>query len=242
MSAEAFKHLKNILVLDIETVSCCENFTALPERLKPLWLKKSTYLSNGEDQPEDLFYNKAAIYAEFGKIITIAIGAFTLNNDGEICLRIKDITSHDEAELLRNFCAILNEKFDQKSLFLCAHNGKEFDYPYMCRRLLVNGIKLPEVLDICEKKPWEVHHYDTMDMWKFGDRKSYTSLELLAALFGIKSSKDGIDGSMVNHVYYKERNLERIAKYCKEDVAVTAQLYCKLKLLPSIKEGNIFYV
>lgn len=242
MEAEAYKHLKNVLFLDIETVSCCEDFEMLHERLKPLWVKKSQYLSNEENKHAETFYTKAAIYAEFGKIITIAIGVFSLSNEGELCLRIKDLTSENESELLKSFSSLLNDKFDQNNLFLCAHNGKEFDYPYLCRRMLVNGIKLPKVLDICEKKPWEVPHYDTLDMWKFGDRKSYTSLELLAALFGIKTSKDGIDGSMVNHVYYKEGNLQRIVKYCKEDVAVTAQLYCKLKLFPAIKEENIFYV
>jgi 3'-5' exonuclease len=240
--AEAYKHLKNILFLDIETVSSHEHFDMIDERMKPLWQRKTTHISNGTEPIEDVFFNRAAIYAEFGKIITIAVGAITLNGDEELCLRIKDITNDDEKVLLSEFVQLINEKFDPKTLCLCAHNGKEFDYPYICRRLLINGIKLPEVLDICAKKPWEVHHLDTLDMWKFGDKKSYTSLELLAALFGIRTSKDGIDGSKVNHVYYKERDLQRIAKYCKEDVSVLGQLYCKLKIFPEIKVQNISFV
>ena len=240
--SEAYKHLKSILFLDIETVSCCEDFEALDERLKPLWLRKAGHISNGTDSSEELFFNRAAIYAEFGKIVTIAVGVVGLNNEEELCLRIKDITSDNEKELLTEFVTLLKDKFHPKTLSLCAHNGKEFDYPYLCRRLLINEIALPDVLDICAKKPWEVSHLDTMDMWKFGDKKSYTSLELLAALFGIKSSKDGIDGSKVNHVYYREKDLTRIAKYCKEDVAVLAQLYIRMKLYPGIKESNIFFV
>jgi 3'-5' exonuclease len=240
--ADAFKHLKNILFLDIETVSSHEHFDQIDERMKPLWQRKTSHISNGAEPIDDLFFNRAAIYAEFGKIITIAVGAFSLNGEEELCLRIKDISNDDEKVLLTDFVQLLNEKFDQRTLCLCAHNGKEFDYPYICRRLLINGIRLPEVFDISAKKPWEVHHIDTMDMWKFGDKKSYTSLELLAAVFGIRTSKDGIDGSKVNHVYYREKNLQRIAKYCREDVAVLSQLYCKMKIFPEIKEQNISFV
>ena len=114
---------------------------------------------------------------------------------------------------------MIEEKFDSDKLKFCSHNGKEFDFPYLCRRMLLNKISIPEALNLRDRKPWEVQHLDTMDMWKFGDRKSYTSLELLTALFDIETSKitdgDYIDGSLVNKVYYHEKDINRINKYCK---------------------------
>jgi predicted PolB exonuclease-like 3'-5' exonuclease len=136
----------------------------------------------------------------------------------------------------------LETKFTSKDLVLVAHNGKEFDFPYICRRMLVNDLLIPEALDIRDKKPWEIQHIDTMELWKFGDRKNFTSLDLLAALFGVESSKDDIDGSMVNSVYYEENDLERISKYCQRDVMVTAQVFLKLNGLPKIKEENIEFI
>ena len=161
------------------------------------------------------------------------------NENNEPSLRIKSFASDDETELLSSFKSLLEKKFDQNKLMLCAHNGLEFDFPYLCRRMIKNGIKLPLCLDIAGKKPWEVNHIDTMELWKFGDRKSYTSLDLLAAIFDIESSKDDIDGSMVNEVYYENKQLERIAHYCMQDVLVTAQLFLKLNCLPVIPEENI---
>lgn len=234
--------LKNILFLDIETVSCAPSFDKLSERMKPLWKKKAALLKNDELlTPEELFFERAGIYAEFGKVVTIAVGYFA-NNDNNLSLRVKAFSSHDEKELLTAFKELLQTHFDSKTLVLCAHNGKEFDFPYLCRRMLVNGLIPPSCLDIAGKKPWEVLHLDTMELWKFGDRKNFTSLDLLAALFDIPSSKSDIDGSMVNHAYYIEKDLEKIAKYCKQDVVVTAQLYLKFNCKPLITPENIFLV
>lgn len=234
--------LKHILFLDIETVSCEPTFDKLSERMKPLWEKKASFLKSDEpSSPEELYLEKAGIYAEFGKIVTIAVGYFT-NHDDNLSLRVKAFASHDEKALLENFKQLLETHFDQKKLALCAHNGKEFDFPYLCRRMLVNGILPPSALDIAGKKPWEVLHLDTLELWKFGDRKNFTSLDLLAALFDIPSSKSDIDGSMVSHTYYIEKDLEKIAKYCKQDVVVTAQLFLKFNCMPLVKEENIFLV
>lgn len=232
-------YLKNILFLDIETVSCEESYDQIDDRLKSLWDKKAQYINLPELSNKEKFYEKAGIYAEFGKIITIGIGYFSKNESAELTFRVKAIASHNEKDVLADFKHLLENKFDASKLFLCAHNGKEFDYPYICRRMLVHQIGLPKALDISDKKPWEVRHLDTMQMWKFGDYKHYTSLDLLAALFGIPTSKDGIDGSMVNHVYYKEKDLDKIAEYCKRDVVVTAQLFLRLNNHPVIDEANI---
>ncbi|MFN6944143.1 MAG: 3'-5' exonuclease [Cytophagaceae bacterium] len=236
-----YDKIKNILFLDIETVCCVPTYENLNERLKPLWLKKASYIDDSSD-PKELFFEKGAIYAEFGKIISIGIGFFYRDPSGEIGLKIKGLKSHNELELLKEFSTLISEKFDKNRLKLCAHNGKEFDFPYLCRRLLVNNLPLPEVLNIGCKKPWEVNHLDTLEMWKFGDRKNYTSLELLAALFDIPGSKDDMDGSLVGRKYYEENDLEGISKYCCKDVAVTAQLYLRLNNLPLICESNITIV
>jgi predicted PolB exonuclease-like 3'-5' exonuclease len=191
--------------------------------------------------PQELYFSRGAIYAEFGKVICISVGIFTHENN-DFGLRVKSFSFDDERKILEAFKNLLETKFTSKDLVLVAHNGKEFDFPYICRRMLVNDLLIPEALDIRDKKPWEIQHIDTMELWKFGDRKNFTSLDLLAALFGVESSKDDIDGSMVNSVYYEENDLERISKYCQRDVMVTAQVFLKLNGLPKIKEENIEFI
>ena len=231
--------LKHILVIDIETVGIVSDFSKLEPRLKSEWERKSVFLKNDENlSPEELFNTRAGIYSEFGKVVCIGVGYFNKNEKNELNLRVKAIYGDDENQLLSEFRDLVENKFDPQKTFLCAHNGKEFDFPYLCRRMLINGIPLPSILDISSKKPWEVNHIDTMDLWKFGDRKSYTSLELLAAIFGIESSKNDIDGSQVNHVYYENKDLEKIKDYCLQDVIVTANLYLKLNCLPVIASEN----
>ena len=171
------------------------------------------------------------------------MGVFHLDVNGELALRVKSFWHHDEYELLKEFKSFLVEKFDPETIRLCAHNGKEFDYPYLCRRMLVNDLAIPEVLNLTGRKPWEVQHIDTMELWKFGDRKNFTSLNLLTSLFGIPSSKSDLDGSKVNEVYYQEESgLEKIANYCCGDVVATAQLYLRLNNLPLIPESQVTFV
>ena len=229
--------LKDILFLDIETVSCVDHYGKLSERLKTHWARKASFFKREENQTdEDLFHERAGIYAEYGKIIVIAIGKYTEEN-GILGLRTKYFADHDEKKLLTDFRAAL-EKMGP-GVRLCAHNGKEFDFPYLCRRSLVNGIPVPSVLNVAGKKPWEVGHLDTMEMWKFGDYKHYTSLDLLAAIFNIPTSKGVMDGSMVSKVYYQEGDLKKIAEYCLGDIIAIAQLYLKMKGMELIDEKNI---
>lgn len=231
--------LKDILLLDIETVACTDNFTTLDERLKVQWSRKASFLKREEGvTDEQLFHQRAGIYAEFGKIICIAVGKFTETEKGELGLKTKAYYGHDEHAVLTEFKAML-ERLDPATTKLCAHNGKEFDFPYLSRRMLVNSIVLPALLNLSGRKSWEVPHLDTMEMWKFGDYKHYTSLDLLAAIFNIPSSKNGMDGSQVNAVYYKDKDLERIKNYCLSDVVVLAQLYLRMKGLPLLNEKHI---
>ncbi len=232
--------LKNVLVLDIETISQEKNFSDLPEGIRKLWSNKAQFIRNeNELDVDELYFERAGIYAEFGKVIVIGVGIF-YQEEGDTFIRVKSFQSDNEKQLLGEFADFLRSKFDQDQLRLCAHNGKEFDFPYLCRRWLINGIKIPDALDLSAKKPWEVLHIDTMEMWKFGDRKNYSSLELLTGIFGIPSSKSDITGSQVNDVYYNEENgLDRIAKYCRGDVVATAQLYLKLNNLPLIEDSKI---
>jgi hypothetical protein len=229
--------LRDILFLDIETVASTDNYNALDERLKVQWSRKASFLKREESvTDEQLFHQRAGIYAEFGKVICIAVGKLYDTPDGTIGLKTKAFYGHDEKDVLSGFKSLV-DKMD--SVRFCAHNGKEFDYPYMSRRMLVNSIPLPAPLNLAGKKSWEVNHLDTMELWKFGDYKHYTSLDLLAAIFNIPSSKNGIDGSQVNSVYYKEQDLERIKDYCVSDVVVLTQLYLRMKGLPLLEEQNI---
>ncbi len=227
-------NLYNILFLDIETVPAFEKYDSLSEKMRKHWERKASFLkSENEKTPEEL-YERAGIYAEFGKIIVISVGYFNRNE-----FRIKSYYGDDEKELLLDFAQLLNRHYNQAESIMCAHNGKEFDFPYIARRMLINGIELPDILQIAGKKPWEIKHLDTMELWKFGDYKNYTSLDLLTTIFDIPTPKDDIDGSMVAKVYYEEKNLERIKIYCQKDVLAIAQLMKKYLNQPLINEDQI---
>ncbi len=223
--------IDDVLFLDIETVPGTPDYDSLPDKLKTLWDKKAEQIGwkDPEQTPQEL-YGRAGIYAEFGKIVCISCGF--VNGNG---FRVRSFYGDDERILLEEFAALLNRSYSGHRTLLCGHNSKEFDIPYIARRMLINGLKLPSILNIAGKKPWEVRHLDTMDLWKFGDYKHYTSLELLATIFDIPTPKDDIDGSQVGEVYWKEKDLERIAKYCEKDVLTTAQLLRRYLGMPPIK-------
>ena len=233
---------KNILFLDIETVASTDDYASLDDRMKTQWGRKTNFLKQRDERQTDeaLFHERAGIYAEFGKIIVVAIGKFSENEKGERMLKTKYFTHHDEALLLQEFKNAL-EKMDQSQLKLCAHNGKEFDFPYLSRRMLVKGIALPSALNFSGKKSWDIPHLDTMELWKFGDYKHYTSLDLLAAIFNIPTSKGELDGSKVNAAYYRDKDLKKIAEYCVSDVVAVAQLFLKMKGQGLIPVENIIH-
>jgi len=232
-------NFNNILFLDIETVSQFETYNHLPEDWQELWdLKAQQLLRNKENETTESVYERAGIYAEFGKIICISCG-YILGNGEDRKLIIKSFCGDDEHRLLTEFSAMLGTWSNNAEKSLCAHNGKEFDYPYICRRMIINGIAIPEALKIAGRKPWEIRHLDTMEMWKFGDFKAYTSLKLLAKALGIPSPKDDIDGSMVNHVYWNGRDLDRIVHYCQKDVITLAQVLLRFHCEPLIKQEHI---
>ncbi|MBW8243153.1 3'-5' exonuclease [Muricauda oceani] len=219
-------NLEHILFLDIETVPQHENFSDLDETAQLLWEQKTQYQRKDEFTPEE-FYDRAGIWAEFGKIVCISVGYFV--HKGEH--RNFRVTSFqgDETQILKQFKQLLQDHFSQTKHLLCAHNGKEFDFPYIARRMIINGINLPYKLDLFGKKPWEVPHLDTMELWKFGDYKHYTSLKLLSYVLGIPSPKEDMDGSMVKDVFYKENDIDRIITYCELDVVTTAQVFLRLR-------------
>jgi 3'-5' exonuclease len=231
--------LRDILFIDIETVASTDDFSALDERLKTQWARKAGFFRRDSTlSDENLYHERAGIYAEFGKVICIAVGKFFDNESGELGLKTKVYFGDDEKTVLQEFKSMV-EKMDSSTLRFCAHNGKEFDYPYLCRRMLINGIPLPAALNLSGKKAWEVQHLDTLELWRFGDLKNFTSLDLLATIFDIPSSKTNINGSQVNHVYHKEKGLDRISQYCRGDVVVLAQLFLKLKGYSIIPDANI---
>lgn len=227
-------NLMDVLVLDIETVPQFENFEDLPKDMQRLWDLKTTYQRKNEESAA-AFYPRAGIWAEFGKIVCISVGMFANKQS----FRVKSYYGEDEKEILISFLRLLSTQ--PKQLSLCAHNGKEFDFPYICRRLLINGLQIPPQLDLAGKKPWEISHLDTLELWKFGDYKNYTSLNLLAAVFNIPTPKDDIDGSMVGDIYWKEKDVNRIKIYCQKDVVTTARLLQKFKGLPALTDKQITY-
>ncbi|MBC8265747.1 MAG: 3'-5' exonuclease [Flavobacteriales bacterium] len=229
---------QNILFLDIETVPVKENFEDMDTTFQSLWKEKTSWQRKDEFTPSEFYKMKAGVMAEFAKIICISVG-YLFAEKGENHFRIKSFYGDDEKQIITDFNSLMNSEFNKKQHQLCAHNGKEFDFPFIARRTLINGLKLPKLLDIAGKKPWEVNHLDTMELWRFGDYKHYTSIKLLAALFGIPTPKDDIDGSQVASVYYKENDLERIKIYCQKDTLTVAQLLLRYKGEELIKEENI---
>ena len=231
--------LQNILFLDIETAPQSPDFGSMPEEWKDLWTHKSSYLlRNKEEEDPGSTYPRAGIYAEFGKIVCISCGLITGYRENKRLI-LKSFSGDDEKLLLYQFAEMLNKWTADQAKYLCAHNGKEFDFPYLCRRMIITGVPIPAALQISGKKPWEVPHLDTMELWKFGDYKSYTSLNLLAHALGIPTPKDDIDGSRVWEVYWKERDLNRITVYCQKDVVTVAQVFLRLQGEPLIPRENV---
>lgn len=236
-------HLKNLLVIDIETVPVVPELKSLPEEMQEQWELKEGRHCPEEIMPQNYFFNRAGIYAEFGKVICISCGIFAEEKEGDLHFRVKSYAGRDEKKVLLGFSELLNLYYNRPETHaLVGHNIKEFDIPYLCRRMLVNGLSLPRVLDIAGKKPWETNFLDTLELWKFGDRKNYTSLGLLTSLFHIPTPKDDIDGSQVARVFWTDNNLERIVHYCQKDVLAVAQLLLRFKQMPLLKEDQVTIV
>lgn len=232
-------NLENILFLDIETVPETQYFSDLDKTKQDLWELKSHY-QRKEDATAEEFYERAGIWAEFGKIICISVGYFNFQGDK----RTFRVTSFfgDEIKILKDFKNLLISHFSQAKHLLCAHNGKEFDFPYIARRMIIHDIELPHKLNLFGKKPWEVPHLDTLELWKFGDFKTYTSLKLLTNVLGIPSPKDDIDGSEVYRVYYEENNIDRIITYCEKDTISVAQIFLRLRGDVLLHDNEIIHI
>jgi 3'-5' exonuclease len=232
-------NLENILFLDIETVPEVQYFSELDTTKQELWELKSQYQRKEEFTAEE-FYERAGIWAEFGKIVCISVGYFSFQGD----VRTFRTTSFygDEVTLLKDFKNLIISHFSQAKHLLCAHNGKEFDFPYIARRMIINSIELPYKLNLFGKKPWEVPHLDTLDLWKFGDYKTYTSLKLLTNVLGIPSPKDDIDGSEVYRVYYEEKDIDRIINYCEKDTIAVAQIFLRLRGDNLLHDNEIIHI
>lgn len=232
--------LTKILFLDIETVPQHSSMSELSEEERLFWQKKSARLTDEEISEEEL-YKKAGIFAEFGKIVCISC-AFVRPKSGKLEMRVRSFYGDDEKQILVDFMDLVNKYYSSKKIYFCAHNGKEFDFPFIARRALINGIPIPITLDSRGMKPWEVQHLDTLDLWRFGDYKNYTSLALLAHVFGIPTPKDDIDGSQVCDVYWKDNDLQRIVTYCQKDVVTVVQLFRKYCCEDLIAEEDVVIV
>ncbi len=236
---ELIEYLQEFIFLDIETVSDKLSYDDLDERMQLLWDKKAKQWDASKSAAE--LYPKAALLPEFGKIIVIGVGFFHQGKDREINFRVKAFKNDDEKVLLTDFKNLVEKKFKSDDLRFVAHNGKGFDFPYLARRMMVQGIRLPKALQLYGKSPWQIPHVDTMEMWRMGDIRTFVSLDLLTALFELPSSKTALDGGKVNETYYHEKDLEKIAQYCLGDVVATARVYLRMMSIPDLKEENIIY-
>ncbi len=234
--------LDKLFVIDIETVPQYPDYHMLSIEWQKRWWQKIAKTIPESMSPEDSYRQKAGILAEFGKIVCISTGYFHERN-GEWLFRVKSIYNHDEKILLQDFLKLSDKFCEMKSEFgFAGHNIREFDIPYICRRLLINGFTLPKYLCLHNAKPWEVNMMDTLQWWKFGDYKNYISLDLLAGVMGVPTSKTDIDGSMVQDVYYKDNDLQRIVDYCQRDIEVVANLLLKFNNIPMLQQQNVTVV
>lgn len=232
-------NIDKILFLDIETVPEVYKFSDLDEKTGELYLQKNRYIIERDDLSNDEIYERAGVFAEFGKIVCISVGVVRTNSMGEKTITMKSYASHDEHKLLTEFGEMLSKSYASPHHSLCGHNAKEFDFPFIARRMLLNGIDIPNILDIAGKKPWEVNLLDTMELWKFGDYKHYTSIALLCHIFKVPTPKDDISGADVARVYYEDNDLQRIAIYCEKDVIALIQLFLKFRNEGLVKQENI---
>ena len=242
MRTDHVKDLSKILFLDIETVPIVYDFGELDERSAKLFSDKTRFeQERGGKTAEEVYADKGGIFSEFGKVVCIGVGALKAGSDGH-ALRVTSFHGDDERDILQRFVDLLDKSYNTDEHWLCGHNGKEFDFPWIARRCIVHRIKLPKLLDVGGLKPWELGFLDTMNMWSFGDRKNFTSLALLTHILGIPTPKDDIGGADVARVYYEDKDVERIAKYCKKDVVATAQLYLRLRCESMVREADIALV
>jgi len=231
-------NLEDILFLDIETVPLYEQHAELSALEQELWEEKTRYQRKDEFTAEE-FYDRAGIWAEFGKIVCISVGYFSFRHQ-QRTFRVTSFVGEEEV-LLKDFVRLVEEHFSRANKLFCAHNGKEFDFPYLSRRMIINGIPIPQKLQLFGKKPWELGFLDTLDLWKFGDYKHYTSLNLLAYVLGIPSPKDDITGAEVRAVYYQEQDIARIAQYCQKDTLTVAQILLRMRGEPLLEPEEIHY-
>ena len=224
-------NIYNLIYIDIETVPQKSSFQQLSETMQSLWAIKHSTLKIENETAEEGYLKRAGVYSEFAKVICISIGFFRFDKDRlRNQFRVKTISGDDEKELLENFLTTIAKSFSEPERFhFCGHNIREFDLPFICRRLLVQGLGLPEILDLSGKRPWEVQDIDTFQLWKFGDFKNYTSLRLLSEILGIPSPKEDIEGKDVCRVYWEEHGLPRIVEYCQRDVVTVARLLLRFK-------------
>ena len=233
--------VENLFFIDIETVSCSENYELLTDEWKELWTEKINKALPDNITPEEYYPRRAGIMAEFAKVVCISFGYIKTEN-GKSQLRIKSFYSEDEKEILEKFIDTVCQMQAKNNWCFTGHNIKEFDIPFLCRRILVNNISIPGCFNFQAMKPWDVPVLDTLHLWRFGDYKHYTSLKLLAATLGVPSPKDDIDGSKVGEVYWSEKDLQRIALYCQKDVATVANIILRFKNLPLLSEEQIVFV
>jgi hypothetical protein len=233
---------ENLLLIDIETVPMVKSYDQMSEKMQRLWDKKSLLIDNQNPKTDETFAEKAGIYAEFGKIICIGLGYF-VKSKSAYTLKIKTLANHDEKVILEDFKVVCNKFFKAPLKQFCGHNIREFDIPYICRRTFINQMSLPDIIaDLQNKKPWENPMLDTLQFWKFGEYKNFTSVDLLSTVLQIESPKGDIDGSDVARVYWQENDLERIVNYCNRDIVTVGQILMRLNGMNLLNEDELTYI
>jgi len=224
--------INKLLFLDIETVGIEEDLDSLHitfPHLSKMWGETGYDYCKRRYPNEDLYSNemfikKAALLPEFGKIVCASVGFISPN--GQIKL---DSFVGDEKDILGNICELFNS-VDKLGFKICGHNIKNFDLPYIGKKMLVHGITLPKILPTYNDKPWETKVVDTKEVWGFNSYIGLSSLDLICASLDVESPKNGdLKGDLLHQFYYSEKkDINKIKEYCEKDVEATIKLVKKI--------------
>jgi len=224
--------LDKILFVDIETVGAEKDWDTLVKNKPDLAYQFETYLDWFQKRfPEDadkdvseIFVNRSALVPEFGKIVCISFGS--VNEDGTH--KLGSFYGHDEYDILRKTQKVLVGA-NKRNMYLCGHNVKGFDIPYMAKRMIINGIMPPALLPGHDVKPWEKRAIDTKELWQYGNYGQLASLELMCLMLGVDNPKTSeVTGNKVHNAFWIDNNIDGIVKYCEKDVDVLIDVMEKL--------------
>ncbi len=240
--------LKQMVFIDIETIRGKKTYNdVITENpaLDDYWQTKHTQIREKEplsyghiEDSAEMYEKMAALYPEWGQIVCISIGQIKFDEDGNpIKFTTKSFSGLYEKILLEEFNETASKIMSKyPRMQWVGHNIKGFDMPYIIKRSLINGVRVPNVFHLQKQKPWESQLIDTNDVWKFNGWNG-ARLGLLTEILNIPSPKQDMDGKMVSDVFWEDGDLNRISEYCEMDINATANVMLRISGMDIITDA-----